>query len=311
MEYIGLIAGKSGDSLTEEIQKKGYKVALVVGKEKEPGYDIADKVLVTDLSNQEEIYKFFSTLQVKYLIVGTGHIVVLRTIKYLEKKGIKLSIDLEKTFLCKDKYLFKKEIEKTEYLTPKYILFKKESNQEENIKEILTKFEFPIVLKSPIDKREPIAVNNISELKEYYENIKKLDSDILIEEYISGSDVTVPVVSNKVDINALGILYWSKGKVEFLKGFENSKSYKLNNEEEVLKKISCLIKDLGIIGLSRADIVVKDNGEIYILEVNSIIVCGNTGSIYNQLWQEQGFNFAKITVENALKVFEIGEEFFV
>lgn len=305
MEYIGLIAGKSGDSLTEELQKKGYKVALVIGKEKEPGYNIADKVLITDLSNQEEIYKFFVKLQVRYLIVGTGHMVALKTIKYLEEKGIKLSIDLQKTLLCKDKYLFKKKIEEMGYLTPKYVLFKKESDQEENIKEILKKFEFPIVLKSPIDKREPIAVNNISELKEYYENIKSLDSDILAEEYISGSDVTVPVVSNKLDTNALGILYWSKGKIEFLKGFENSKSYKINNEEEVLKNIANLIKDLGIIGLSRADIVVKDNGKIYILEVNSIIVCGNTGSVYNQLWQKQGFNFAKITVENALKVFEI------
>lgn len=304
MEYIGLIAGKSGDSLTEEIQRRGYKVALVIGKEKEPGYDTADKVLVTDLSNQEEIYKFFVKLQVRYLIVGTGHIVALKTIKYLEKKGIKLSIDLQKTFLCKDKYLFKKKIEEMGYLTPKYILFKKESNQEENIKEILKKFEFPIVLKSPIDKRQPVAVKNISELREYYENIKNLDSDILVEEYISGSDVTVPVVRNYKEIKCLGILYWSKGKVENLKGFEKSESYKLNDEKGIMEKIKNLITELGLVGLSRTDIIVKKE-KIYILEINSIIFCGNTEEVYSKLWKEKGFNFVQLTVENALKVFGI------
>lgn len=304
MEYIGLIAGKSGDSLTEEIQRRGYKVALVIGKEKEPGYNIADKMLITDLSNQEEIYKFFLKLQVRYLIVGTGHIVALKTIKYLEEKGIKLSVDLQKTLLCKDKYLFKKKIEEMGYLTPKYVLFKKESNQEENIKEILKNFEFPMVLKSPIDKRQPVAVENILELKEYYENIKSLNSDILVEEYISGSDITVPVVRNYKEVSCLGILYWSKGKVENLKGFERAESYKLNNEKIIMEKIKNLIVELGLIGLSRTDIIVKKE-KIYILEINSIIFCGNTEEVYSKLWKEKGFNFVQLTVENALKVFEI------
>ena len=39
---IGLIAGKSGDSLTDELHDLGYQVALVVGKEQEPGTEKAD-----------------------------------------------------------------------------------------------------------------------------------------------------------------------------------------------------------------------------------------------------------------------------
>lgn len=307
MEYIGLIAGKSGDSLTEEIQKKGYKVALVIGKEKEPGFDIADEVLLTDLLNKEEVYKFFKKLKVKYLIVGTGHIVVLKTVKFLKEKGIKLSIDIDKTLMCKDKYIFKQEIEKMGYLTPKYEIFRKESNKEENINNILAKFKFPIVLKSPIDKCQPVAVNSILELKKYYEILENLNSDILIEEYITGSDITVPVVRNYDNTKCLGILYWSKGKVENLKGFEKSNSYKLDNENEVIEKIEELIKKIGLIGLSRTDIIVK-NKKIYILEINSIIFCGNTEEVYSKLWKENGFDFACQTVENALKVFEMERE---
>ena len=69
---IGLIGGASGKELTEYIQKFGFTVALVIGKADEPGSDIADHILVTDLRNIEQVYSWLKELGVKKLIIGTG-----------------------------------------------------------------------------------------------------------------------------------------------------------------------------------------------------------------------------------------------
>ena len=42
---IGLIGGASGRELTKQIQKFGFEVALISGKENEPGSEIAQYVL--------------------------------------------------------------------------------------------------------------------------------------------------------------------------------------------------------------------------------------------------------------------------
>lgn len=50
MQTIGLIAGKSGDSLTDELHKRGYRVAIVCGRMREAGYDSADEKVISKIS---------------------------------------------------------------------------------------------------------------------------------------------------------------------------------------------------------------------------------------------------------------------
>ena len=56
-------------------------------------------------------------------------------------------------------------------------------------------------------------------------------------------------------------------------------------------------------GLTRVDIIVNKKNEIYILEVNTIIVSGNTGSSYNIKFLQAGINRASYIVNYALKIF--------
>lgn len=303
-KIIGLIAGRSGDTLTSELKKRGYKVALVVGKENEPGSEEADFVFRSDLRKHEEIYNFFKSKNTNYLVVGTGHYLALELFEYLEKRGIKLSINLSTTILCKNKYKLKKQIEELGYKTPKYLLMDKNEDFFKILDIVEKNFKYPIVLKSPDDKLLPVAVQNKEELRYYCELLREKNSDIMLEEYIFGSDVTTPVLNNGNETKALGIMYWSKGKIENLKGFEKSCSSKISDEKDVLEQLSKLIKELNVLGLSRVDYIYKDK-QIYILEINSIIVTGNTGSIYNETWKKEGYKFPALLIENALNVFSL------
>ena len=107
---LGLIAGSSGDALTDELHKRGYSVAIVCGKENEPGIDKAEVSLIADLSKYEEIYEFFSLHSIRKVIIGTGHELVFVLAEYLISKGMLVNVDLEKSKMAKDKWLFKKAL---------------------------------------------------------------------------------------------------------------------------------------------------------------------------------------------------------
>lgn len=306
MKYIGLIGGKSGDLVSQEIQKRGYKVALVCGKENEQGFDIADKVFVKDLSNKKEILEFFLNLGVTEVIISTGHILAFELADYLEKNQMKISIDVKTSFLCKDKYALKEKMLEYGFDTPKFLFFQYDSKHLNNLEKITENFNFPLVLKPNTDKLEPIAVHNKEELYKYYYKIVNLNSNILVEELIIGSDLTVPVLYDGENIKSIGIMYWAKGSEDKLIGFEASKSYKINNEEAVIETVEKLIKKINVLGLSRADLIVTED-KIYFLEINSVIVCGNLGGTYTKLWISKGYNFASLLVDNAFRIFNLKE----
>ena len=299
MEYIGLIAGKSGDSLTEELQKKGYKVALVIGKEKEPGYNIADKLLLTDLTNVEKIYNFFKENNIKKVFIGTGHYLIRDIIKFLENNKIISTIKLKDIDLCKDKIYFKKEIKKYGYLTPNFLVI----NNKEELFESIKKIKFPIVMKSPIDKVQPEKIDNVERLIEHANEILSLGSQVMLEEFIIGNDCTVAVKSFDGITQDLGVIYYSKAKEYKLKGFTSAKSEKmpLEKEKTILKIANNLVKDLNINGCPRIDFIIDNQGTIYILEMNIVLVSGYTGSAY-PFFIKQGINIAKEMVENNLKI---------
>lgn len=301
-ELIGVIGGKSGDSITDELHKKNKKVLLISGKADEPGTDNADIVVIKNLTHKEEIYQSIIENKVKKVIIGTGHILAIELAQYLKDRNISISINIELSKLCKDKYLFKRYIENKGFKTPKYkYLEYKETNMNE-LQLICKDIELPCVLKSTIDLTQPQLIHNSEDLKNEITGIFNLKSDVLIEEYIDGSDCTVAVYSDGIKIKDLGIIYWSKAKDCKLKGFRNAHSVKLSDdiEEEVISISHKLAEAINMLGVCRIDFIIQ-NSKIYILEVNSISVCGYTGFLYH-LFKERNINIADISVETALSI---------
>jgi formate-dependent phosphoribosylglycinamide formyltransferase (GAR transformylase) len=296
-KILGLIAGTSGDSLTYQFQKRGYKVALVCGKKGEPGYDSADFKLVCDLSDSSSILDFFSKLGIKTAIFGTGHYKAIELLPLLKKASIKTNLE-ESTFnLVKDKIKFKELLVKHKILTPQFFVFRSIDEFHDNQKII----SFPCVVKSSTDLIQPAKVFDKDRLKELVSMILEKGSDVLVEEYIDGSDCTVAVSNDGVIIKDYGVIYYCKAKEYRLEGFDGANANQLSS---TIEKLVCelsneLVRIVGIGGLVRVDYMVRSS-EIYVLEINAIMVTGYTGSAY-PFFEGKGINISDIMSDVSLK----------
>lgn len=307
MECIGIVAGISGEVITKEIQKLGYKAFVIGGRLNDSGMDIADKFLVMDLKEKENIYNELVKNKVNKVILGTGHLVAFKLIEFLSEKGIKVSVNPKSSLIAKDKFAYKEELVKNGILTPKYIEIAIE--EEYNIQEIFDEIGCPCVVKSTIDTTYPKKANTKEELEKHIKTIKKTNSPIIVEQFIEGIDTTVPVYSNPKETKAILVSYYSKADACKLEGFGNDLiKEKLSKEvEEKLMKFSeDAIQKTNIVGMARLDIIVDKNENFYVLECNSVMVTGvhpNQIEYGTEFLEKEKINFAEYTVKNALEIF--------
>lgn len=307
-EYIGIIAGISGEVIVKEVQKLGYKTLLISGRVDDSGMNISDKNYTIDLKEKEEIYRILKENNVNKLILGTGHILGFYLAEFLEEKGIKISVNPKMSLLAKDKLAYKKELLKNKILTPLYVKIEK-NIEKYDIEEIFQKIGCPCVVKSTIDTMYPKKANQKEELQEYIEEVLKTKSSVLVEQFIEGIDTTIPVYANSKKVKAILVSYYSKAKACNLIGFGNSyieKKLDEGQEKELLKFSEEVIKKTGILGMVRLDIIVGEDKKFYVLECNSVMVTGvhqNQIEYGKEFLQKENINFAELTVKNALEIF--------
>lgn len=305
---IGVIAGISGEILTQKLQNKGYKVALVAGKNGESGTNIADIICISDLKDYNKILSFFRKSSVYNILIGTGHILAIHLSKVLENNGFTVSNNPDISLLAKDKIRYKEHLIARGFNTPEFMKFHNHTVPE--MDSIIEKLGLPCVVKSAIDCVLPQKVNTKKELEEAIEEIIITQSDILIEKYITGIDTTIPVIVSKDKAEAIVVSYYNKAKECHLKGFniENAKKKTLSRKQEEKLKSYCetVAIKTGMEGLCRLDAIVTETGEIYILEANSVMV---TGVHQNQIeygrffLEKENIDFAEILINEALKKF--------
>ena len=303
---IGLIAGHSGDSLTDKLKSKGYEVALVGGRKNEPGMDKANFTLVEDLSNHQKIARFFIEHGVDKVVVGTGHSKAIDIVEYLDDRGFITNINYSESLLAKDKVKFKNELISIKIKTPKFMSI--DVDEHISIEKIVGEIKTPCVIKSATDAVQPQKVDTIPELKQAIEDVKDTNTVVLVEEYIKGNDCTVAVVSDGENVRGLGVTYYSKAKEYKLKGFKEAYSKKISEDKEIeLNSIAIqIVEKIGFKGVSRVDFIIDEkSGESYVLELNTVIVTGYNGSAY-PFFKRQGIDIAEIMINNSLKL--IGEE---
>lgn len=311
MEIIGIVAGISGEVIVKELKKKGFKTLVISGRDNDSGMEISDFKLVSDLKKHEEILKNLRTIGVSKIILGTGHVLAFELAKYLKANGVKISVNPEKSLIAKDKYLYKKELEEKGFLTPKYLELECTEIEKSVLETKIKKIGIPCVIKSTIDTMYPQKANTLEEALHCIEAIFKTNSPVLIEQFIDGIDTTVPVYSNKNETKAIMVSYYSKAKECHLKGFEIcGKIEKLPKEIEVklLRYSENVTKAMGTIGMTRLDIIVDKDYNFYILECNSVMVTGvhpNQIEYGREFLERENINFAELTVNNALIIFEM------
>jgi D-alanine-D-alanine ligase len=307
---IGIIAGISGEILTRKLQEKGFQVALVAGREGESGTDIANVICIADLREKKRIIDFFHDHQVHYILVGTGHVLALELSKELKCCGFVLSNNPDASLLAKNKIRYKERLITEGFDTPRFIVSK--GDVLPKVDSVIEKLGLPCVVKSAIDCILPQKANSREELEQAIQEVSLVQSDILIEEYIIGTDITVPVLVSKDGATAIMISYYSKSKECHLKGFntESRKNITLSQMQEQKVRNYCeqaAIKT-GMEGLCRLDVMITEDDRISILEANSVMV---TGIHPNQIeygrffLEKERIDFAEILVNVALEKFGI------
>ena len=252
-----LISLDTGTQVSKELKKNGYKV----------------KISEPDFSLKTNIRKFrpdiiFNALHGQYGEDGyIQSIIEGFKIPYTHSGVIPSAIAM-------DKDISKKIFLKNKIRTPKYFIYSFNLKKEDLITKINKQLKFPVVVK-PLNEGSSVNVyicnkNNIIRILNSISNYKK----IMIEEFISGREIQVAIMGNKI-LGAIELKpkrkfydyqakYNKKAKTEHIIPVK----IKRNKLNEVLQIAFKAHKIIGCRGVTRSDFKFY-NGKFYLLEINT------------------------------------------
>ncbi len=195
----------------------------------------------------------------------------------LENEKIKYTHSgVKASSICINKLISKKIFIENNILSPKYLIFKQNSDQnyKKIYQKIVNKLKFPVVIK-PINEGSSVGVY-ICNKNNFFKNIKKLRSEkeILIEKYIPGREIQVAIMGNK-----------KLGTIELVpkrKFYDYKAKYDKNAKTKHILPVKLPIKKLkevenlalkahkitGCKGITRSDFRFSQN-KFYLLELNT------------------------------------------
>ena len=252
-----LISLDTGTQVSKELKKNGYKV----------------KISEPDFNLKTNIRKFkpdiiFNALHGQYGEDGyIQSIIEGFKIPYTHSGVIPSAIAM-------DKDISKKIFSKNKIRTPKYFIYSFNLKKEDLVTKINKHLKFPVVVK-PLNEGSSVNVyicnkNNIIRILNSISNYKK----IMIEEFISGREIQVAIMGNKI-LGAIELKpkrkfydyqakYNRKAKTEHIIPVKIKKK-KLN---EVLQIAYKAHKIIGCKGVTRSDFKFY-NEKFYLLEINT------------------------------------------
>jgi len=174
-----------------------------------------------------------------------------------------------------DKPMFRKIMEREEISVPKYLVIKK--GQEES--QVWKKFKLPVVIK-PSSQGSSVGVSLVrkkSQIKKALGLAFSFGQRVLVEEYLSGTEVTCGVLGNKNPV-ALPVVEIIPKK-DF---FDYEAKYQAGMSQEIVparisqklthevQKIAVQVyKAIDCRGFGRVDMIIH-RGQVYVLEINTI-----------------------------------------
>lgn len=163
--------------------------------------------------------------------------------------------------------------------TPKWKTFRVKDNgiSRDIVNEISSFFEFPVIVK-PNDSGSTLGLTRVEkreELADAFQKTLKESKIVLVEEYISGRELTVPILDNRVfpviEIKPESGLYdyeakYTKGRSQYIVPAEIS-----NKLSDKIKSTAKQVYDiLGAAGLARIDFILAKGNKYHCLELNTL-----------------------------------------
>ena len=206
-----------------------------------------------------------------------------------------------------DKWLTKQIAKNNEILTPKAYLINYSNIQKLNLQKIwkeLSKKDKAVFLK-PNDDGSSVNTFKIKTFNDLKKKIKRINlkkSDFLIEEFISGREITVSIIEVNNKLKALPILElkpkgefydyhskYTKGMTEFILPAKLSKKIKKKTEDDSTKIFSLI----GCSSFGRIDYILDINLNPYLLEINSLPGMTDTSDLPAQA-EAKGINYYEL-----------------
>ena len=144
-------------------------------------------------------------------------------------------------------------------------------------------FGYPIVVK-PANRGSSVGMTIVRNLEELYPALRKafgFSRDVIIQEYVPGHEVTCPVIDDGlgdvVPLPVVEIVPRSGGSFDYHAKYTPGATDEITparlSEEgtEIVQRTAVAAhRAVGASGLSRTDMIIGDDGDLYVLEVNTI-----------------------------------------
>ena len=281
------ISLETGKQVAKELIKNGYSIKIT-----EPDFSLNEKI---------KLFKphiIFNALHGQFGEDGYIQTILETTrIPYTHSGVIASAIAM-------DKEISKKIFIKNKILTPKYFLYSFNGLEKKIIKDIQSKFGFPVVVK-PINEGSSVNVF-ICTKKNILKNIRKLKDykKIIIEQFIPGREIQAAIIGNKklgaIELKPKRKFYDYQAKYNPKANTEHIIPVNLSkvNYKNLMNIALKTHKLIGCKGVTRSDFKFF-NGKFYLLEINT--QPGMTKlSLVPEIANHKGINFIKL-IELILK----------
>ena len=271
------ISLKTGSAIADALKKENFDVVLL---------DPADKNFVKKLLSSKIDFAFIA------LHGPGGEDGSMQG--FLEVNGIPYNgCGVMSSALAMNKIFSKRIFESSGITTPRWEIITKNNLQKLNIN-------LPLVVK-PATQGSAIGVTVVRKKDQLVKAVRcalKYDAEVILEEYVEGTEITVPILGGAalvpIQIIPQNDFYdfhskYSPGGSKHL--IPAHLPEKILNEA---KKIGLLAHNaLGCRAVSRVDMIVDKKDEIYVLEVNTIPGMTAT-SLYPEAAKYHGITFGKL-----------------
>lgn len=222
---------------------------------------------------------------------------------------------VETSAVCMNKVLTKQVMVSYGIPTASFLVFNKqqEGSAKDISAEIVNKIGLPVVLKSPCQGSSVgvIIVSEETNLEGAIEEIYSYGDTLLAEEFLSGTEVTLPILGNKeltvlpdVEITTDNQFYDFEAKYTAGKCNHIIPSRLSQEDKEKVARIGAnLYKVLGCKGISRIDFIVDKNKGPMVIEVNT-----SPGMTEMSLFPDSARSVGISFEELVLKIVELGVE---